>query len=96
MNSPVGTDEIAHAATDAGVGRIGPLVDAMKDRKDIPRFLRKADYGLDNALAVDAQFDGPDRANGGTAATERTSFFIPENLPGEIAFAQGRGIYLSH
>jgi hypothetical protein len=95
-NSGVGTDEIAHAAADTGMGRIGPLIDVVRDRKDIARFLRKADYSLDDAFTVNAQLDGPDRTHGGTTAAEDASILIPDDLPGEVTFAQGRGAYLSH
>jgi hypothetical protein len=95
-NSTVGTYEITHATADTGMGRIGPLIDAVIDRKDIARLFREADCGLDDAFAVDAQFDGPDRAHGSATATEGACLLIPEDLPGKIAFTHGRGVYLSH
>jgi len=95
-DGPVGTDQVAHAAADAGMGRVGPLVDAVIDGKDVARLLREADSRLDEPFPVDSQFDGPDGADGGAAPAEGAGLPIPDDPPGEVAAAQGGGGHLSH
>ncbi len=82
------TDEVAHAAADAGKGRFRPLPDAVVDAEEIAGLFLQAQLYLDDAFAVDAQIEGADRANRRAAPAEGALLLIPQDDPGEILRAQ--------
>jgi hypothetical protein len=71
------TDEIAHAAPDAGKGRVRPLPDAVVDAEKIAGFFLQAQLHFDDALAMHAQIEGADRTDGRAAPAEGALLLIP-------------------
>jgi hypothetical protein len=83
-NGVIGADQVAHAAADAGVGRIGALADPVVDAEDVRGLFRQPQRHVEDPLAVDAQLDRLHRADGGAAAAEGALFLAPEELPGQV------------
>jgi len=80
----VGADQRTHAAAHAGMGRIGALIDAVVHGKQIGGTALQTDRRRERAFAVDAQFDGPHRADGCATAAQGTPILLPGNLPGQV------------
>ena len=75
--------------------RVRPLADAVVDTEQVARFLHEPQRNLQDALAMDAEFDrlyGTDRR---TAAAEAALPPAPEDLPRQILRAQCRRLKLS-
>jgi hypothetical protein len=87
-NRGIRADEIAHAASDAGEGGFRPLPDAVVNAEEIAGFFLQAQLHLDDALAMHAQVEGADRADGRAAPAEGALLLIPQDDPGEILCAQ--------
>ena len=81
---PIGANQLAHPATDAGVGRLGTLTDTMIDTKDVGRFFLQSDRYIDSPLPVNPQFNRPYRTYRRTTAAEGAFFFAPADLPRQI------------
>ena len=95
-DGPVGANQVAHAAADAGVRRIRPLFNAVVDAVQIAGLLRQADGNLNGPFSEDPRLDGADGAHGGAPAAQGALLPAPGNLPGKITAAQCRGGYRSH
>jgi len=80
----IGTDQIAHGATDACITRVCFLPDAVIYGEDIARAFRKVESGLNHPLAKNTQLYGINRAYRRAPSAKVALFFTPEDLPGEI------------
>jgi len=84
----IGTDQVAHGTSHAGIGRVGSLANAVIDLIDTRRALVPADFTqarqLDRPFAVYPQFDGMHRTNGRAAAAQGALVLFPVYPPGKI------------
>jgi hypothetical protein len=83
-DGPVGANQRAHAATDTGVRGVRALLNPVINREKVSRTGFQSHRHGNGTLAVNTQFNGAHRADGGATAAQRALVFVPSNLPGEI------------
>jgi hypothetical protein len=67
---------------------IGHLVDAMIDLMDVTWFRRETEGYIDSPLAMNLEFNGTYRADGGALTAQGAFILVPQDPPQEVANTQ--------